>query len=218
MRKSILVTGGTKGIGYAIARRFAREGFEVFITGRRESFPEFNYVKADVRDYDALERAVNLVVERAGGIDVLVANAGLAYVAPVKDTPLEKWKEVVDVNLTGVFHTVKAALPHMREGGHIFVMGSIASVRAFPGWALYCATKFGVYGFAQALGEEVKGRLKVTTIMPGAVDTDLWEGLAYVPQKEKMMRPEDVAEAVWNAYNSRAWVRDLLILPPEGIV
>jgi len=172
-------------------KRFAEEGFEVFITGRRDSFPEFNYVKADVRDYDALERAVRVVVGRAGGIDVLVANAGVAYVAPVKDTPVEKWREVVDVNLTGVFHTVKAALPHMREGGHIFVMGSIASVRAFPGWALYCATKF---------------------------DTDLWEGLAYVPRREKMMKPEDVAEAVWDAYNNRAWVRDLLILPPDGII
>ncbi len=218
LMRSVFITGGTKGIGYAVARRFAREGFEVFITGRRESFPEFNYIRADVRDYDQMVRAVETVVERTGAIDVLVANAGIAYVARVEDTPPEKWRELLDVNLTGVFNTVRASLPHIREGGHIFVLGSIASVRAFPGWAAYCATKFGVYGFAQALGEELKGRIKVTTVMPGAVDTDLWEGLAYVPKREKMMKPEDVAEAIFNAYRNPAWVRDLLILPSEGIV
>ncbi len=196
--RSVFITGGTKGIGYAVARRFAREGFEVFITGRRESFPEFNYVRADVRDYGQMVRAVEFAVGKVGAIDVLVANAGIAYVARVEDTPPEKWRELLDVNLTGVFNTVKASLPHIREGGHIFVLGSIASV--------------------QALGEELKGRVKVTTVMPGAVDTDLWEGLAYVPKREKMMRPEDVAEAIFSAYRNPAWVRDLLILPPEGII
>ena len=218
MPKVAFITGGTRGIGYAVAKRFEKAGFEVFITGRRERFPEFNYIRADVRDYDAISRAVEEVVRRTGGIDVLVANAGVAYVGRVESTPLERWKELVDTNLTGVFYTVKAALPYVREGGHIFVLGSIASVRAFPGWAAYCATKFGVYGFAQALGEELKGRIKVSIVMPGAVDTDLWNGLSYVPPRERMMKAEDVAEAIFSAYENGAWIRDLLILPPDGII
>ncbi len=218
MKKVALITGGTRGIGYAVARRFHRAGFEVFVVGRRERFREFNYLRADVRNYEEVRRAVEEVVERSDGIDVLVASAGVAYVGRVEDTPVEAWKRLIDTNLSGVFYTVRAALPHIRDGGHIFVLGSIASVRAFPGWAAYCATKFGVYGFAQALGEELKGRIKVTTVMPGAVDTDLWNGLAYVPPRERMMRAEDVAEAIFNAYENGAWVRDLLLLPPHGIV
>ncbi len=218
MPRVALVTGGTRGIGYAVAKRFREAGFEVFVTGRRESFGEFNYIRADVRNYEEMRGAVEEVVRRADGIDVLVANAGIAYVGRVEDTPVEVWKRLVDTNLSGVFYTVKAALPYVRDGGHIFILGSIASVRAFPGWAAYCATKFGVYGFAQALGEELKGRVKVTTVMPGAVDTDLWQGLAYVPPRERMMRAEDVAEVIFNAYENGAWVRDLLVLPPDGIV
>ncbi|NPA80118.1 MAG: SDR family NAD(P)-dependent oxidoreductase [Thermotogae bacterium] len=218
MGKVAFITGGTRGIGYAVAKAFARRGFEVFITGRRDSFGEFKYIRADVRKYEEVERAVARAVEEAGGIDVLVAGAGVAYVARVERTPLERWRELVDTNLTGVFHTVRAALPHIRDGGHIFILGSIASVRAFPGWAAYCATKFGVYGFAQALGEELKGRIKVSTVMPGAVDTDLWNGLAYVPDRSKMMKPEDVAKSIVDAYENPAWVRDILILPPWGII
>ena len=217
MRRVAFITGGTSGIGLAVADRFEREGFRVYVTGRRERFERFEYFRVDVRDEEGMARVLGEVGEREGKIDVLVANAGFAYVATVEDTPLEVWRELVDVNLTGVFITVKHALPLLGEGGHVFVMGSIASRQGFPGWSAYCATKFGVYGFALSLAEELKGRVKVTVVMPGAVDTPLWRGLAYVPKK-KMLAPRDVADAIWDAYKNPGWMREILILPPEGVI
>ncbi|NPB03247.1 MAG: SDR family oxidoreductase [Thermotogae bacterium] len=215
MRRVILITGGTRGIGLAIGKAFEKEGFKVFVTGTRPHFEGFNYIRADVRSFVEMEEAVRKVDKP---IDVLVANAGKAYVGSVEKTDPQTWRELIDINLTGVFNTVKATLPYMNKGGHIFIMGSIASIQGFAGWSAYCASKFGVLGFARAIAEELKGRLKVSIILPGAVDTDLWNHLAYVPPKGKMLKAEDVAKAVLDAYNNRGWIKEVLILPEYGII
>jgi NAD(P)-dependent dehydrogenase (short-subunit alcohol dehydrogenase family) len=134
----------------------------------------------------------------------------------VEEFEISDWLEVLNTNLNGAFYTVKAALPHIREGGHIVFVGSIASKRAFPGWAAYCASKWGLLGFAKSLGEELKGRIKVSTVLPGAVDTPLWEGIG--GDKSRMLKAEDVAKVILNIVESDGWIREVEILPKGGII
>jgi NAD(P)-dependent dehydrogenase (short-subunit alcohol dehydrogenase family) len=149
-------------------------------------------------------------------LDILVVNAGIARVGYVEEFEISDWLEVLNTNLNGAFYTVKAALPHIREGGHIVFVGSIASKRAFPGWSAYCASKWGLLGFAKSLGEELKGRIKVSTVLPGAVDTPLWEGIG--GDKSKMLKAEDVAKVILNIVESDGWIREVEILPKGGII
>ncbi|MFZ8833356.1 MAG: SDR family oxidoreductase, partial [Candidatus Caldipriscus sp.] len=169
--KVCVITGASSGIGYATAKLFSERGYRVYGISRRGE------LRADVKNYGEIKGAIERVVEKEGGLDILVVNAGIARVGYVEEFEISDWLEVLNTNLNGAFYTVKAALPHIREGGHIVFVGSIASKRAFPGWAAYCASKWGLLGFAKSLGEELKGKIKVSTVLPGAVDTPLWEGI-----------------------------------------
>lgn len=208
--KVCVITGASSGIGYATARLFSERGYRVYGISRRSE------LRADVKNYEEIKGAIERVVEKEGGLDILVVNAGIARVGYVEEFDIPDWLEVLNTNLNGAFYTVKAALPHIREGGHIVFVGSIASKRAFPGWAAYCASKWGLLGFAKSLGEELKGRIKVSTVLPGAVDTPLWEGIG--GDKSRMLKAEDVAKVILNIVESDGWIREVEILPKGGII
>jgi NAD(P)-dependent dehydrogenase (short-subunit alcohol dehydrogenase family) len=208
--KVCVITGASSGIGYATARLFSERGYRVYGISRRGE------LRADVKNYGEIKGAIERVVEKEGGLDILVVNAGIARVGYVEEFDISDWLEVIDTNLNGAFYTVKAALPHIREGGHIVFVGSIASKRAFPGWAAYCASKWGLLGFAKSLGEELKGKIRVSTVLPGAVDTPLWEGIG--GDRSRMLRAEDVAKVILNIVESDGWIREVEILPKGGII
>jgi NAD(P)-dependent dehydrogenase (short-subunit alcohol dehydrogenase family) len=208
--KVCVITGASSGIGYVTARLFSERGYRVYGISRRGD------LRADVRNYEEIKGAIERVVEKEGGLDILVVNAGIARVGYVEEFEISDWLEVINTNLNGAFYTVKAALPHIREGGHIVFVGSIASKRAFPGWAAYCASKWGLLGFAKSLGEELKGRIKVSTVLPGAVDTPLWEGIG--GDRSRMLKAEEVAKVILNIVESDGWIREVEILPKGGII
>jgi NAD(P)-dependent dehydrogenase (short-subunit alcohol dehydrogenase family) len=207
--KVALVTGGSRGIGLAIARALLGEGASVVITGTNETHlrnasAELGAgsavlpLQADVRRPDDVERAVAMAVDRFGGLDVLVNNAGVGIFRSVADMSLDEWNRVIDTNLTGVFHCTRAVLPRMRArgGGWIVNISSLASTNAFPEAAAYCASKAALNAFSEALMQEIRhDGIRVAYVMPGSVRTQ-FSGRTPSAQDEWKLAPEDVAEAV----------------------
>jgi NAD(P)-dependent dehydrogenase (short-subunit alcohol dehydrogenase family) len=209
--KVALVTGGSRGIGLAIARALLEGGAHVAITAAsdaslRKGADELQTVsqggavlplRADVRRYDEMERAIGAVVERFGGLDVLVNNAGVGVFRQVADMTVEEWHQVIDTNLTGVFYCCHAALPHLRArgGGWIVNISSLAGANAFPDAAAYCASKSGLNAFSEALMQEVRhDGVRVAYVMPGSVRTEFMGRTA--GGDDWKLAPEDVARVV----------------------
>ena len=159
--------------------------------------------------------------EEWGPPDVLVNNAGAFTYTPLDELTLEGFRDQIDVNLTSAFAVTTAFLPAMRERGegHLFFMGSVASLMAYPGNAGYCAAKHGLRGLARTVRAETKDEgLRVTTVLPGATDTPTWEGSGI--SEDRLMAPEDVAQSVVDAYrlSDRTVLEELLLRPQEGDV
>ena len=189
-----LVTGGSKGIGFGIANALVRAGVDVVITGRGiESLTaaitelEANdagraaAMAVDVRDYDAVSKAVADTVAKFGGLDIVVNNAGLGRFVNLADMTLEQWSETIDTNVTGVFNVCHAAIPHLRRrgGGYIMNISSLAGKNPFVGAGAYCASKAALNQFGEVLNQEVRhDNIKVTTIAPGSVATGFGGGAA----------------------------------------
>ncbi|RPJ69316.1 MAG: SDR family oxidoreductase [Acidobacteria bacterium] len=172
-----LVTGGSKGIGAAIARALADAGASVVSTSRSgagESGASLKQVRADVRVPEDAARAVDEAAKTFGGLDILVNNAGVGLFANVADMTVDQWRQVIETNLNGVFYCCHAALPHLRHrgGGWIINISSLAGKNAFTGGSAYCASKAGLNQFSEALMQEVRhDGIRVSYIMPGSVDT-----------------------------------------------
>jgi 3-oxoacyl-[acyl-carrier protein] reductase len=186
--KTALVTGASRGIGAAIARRLAADGASVAITYTKGADAAAKMVndieraggkaiaiQADATDAKAVEAAVGKTVATFGGLDVLVNNAGTAIPKPFEETTLEEMDRVIDINLRGVFIATQAALSQMRDGGRIITIGSCVGERMMtPGLVTYAATKGAVKMFTQGLSREVSARrITVNNIQPGPIDTDL---------------------------------------------
>jgi 3-oxoacyl-[acyl-carrier protein] reductase len=208
--KTALITGGTKGIGYGVAEVLIKEGIKVAITGRNEekvnaATAQLNQIKegyalgivADVRNFESQQNAVNQVVEHWGGLDVMVANAGVGHFAPIESLTIEQWQETIDINLTGVFYSVKAALPALKASkGYLITIASLAGTNFFASASAYNASKFGLVGFTQAVMLDVRNDgIKVTTIMPGSVATHFNN---HEPSEKDAwkIQPEDIGQIV----------------------
>jgi 3-oxoacyl-[acyl-carrier protein] reductase len=198
--KIALVTGGSRGIGAAIAKRLAADGAAVAVTytkGADAAAPVVKQIEraggkaiaiqADATDADAVKSAVDKTVAALGGIDVLVNNAGTAIPKKFEETSLEEMDEMLNLNVRGIFVATQAALKHMKNGGRVITIGSCVGERMMtPGLVAYSATKGAVKMFAQGLSREVGGRgITVNNIQPGPIDTDLnpAAGESAVPQK-----------------------------------
>jgi 3-oxoacyl-[acyl-carrier protein] reductase len=186
--KVALVTGGSRGIGAAIAKRLAKDGASVAITYAKGASAATAVVKAiegnggkavaihaDAADVEAVKAAVEKTVETFGRLDVLVNNAGTAMPKTFEETTLEEMNRVIDVNVRGVFIATQAALKHMKSGGRIISIGSAVGERvAAPGLVPYAGTKGAVKMFTQALAREIGSRgITVNNVQPGPIDTDL---------------------------------------------
>ena len=185
--KVAIVTGGSRGIGFAIARALVAQGVHVTITGVDEarlsearrriqgSGPGgVEALPADVRRYDEVERMIAATVSRFGGLDFLINNAGVGHFADVAEMSPDQWSRVIDTNLTGVFYACHAAIPHLRQrgGGFIINISSLAGKNAFAGGAAYCASKSALNAFSEALMQEVRyDDIRVSYVMPGSVAT-----------------------------------------------
>jgi 3-oxoacyl-[acyl-carrier protein] reductase len=214
--KTAIVTGGSRGIGLAIASAFVARGVSVLVTGReaghlakaREVLDAVasgataragvETLVSDVREYADAERAVAAAGERFGGLDVLVNNAGIGAFADVADQSPDQWRQTLETNLTGVFNFCHAAIPALRRrgGGWIINVSSLAGKNPFPGGAAYCASKAGLNAFSEALMQELRyDDIRVSYVMPGSVRTP-FGGSGDGPGSEWKLAPEDVAQVV----------------------
>lgn len=210
MNKIAYITGGSKGIGLGIAKAMLEEGMQVAITGRNmEALDaaveeltqvgkgEILAIVSDVRNFEAEKNAIEQVLEKWGRVDVVIANAGVGRFFSIDEMSLEDWNSVIDINLTGVFHTVKAAIPAMKDSkGYIMTIASLAGTNFFERGAAYNASKFGLVGFTQAIMLDLrKYGIKVTTIMPGSVAT-YFNG--HIPSEKDAwkIQPEDIGQIV----------------------
>ncbi len=223
--KIAVVTGGSRGMGYAIAEALAREGCNVVITGRdatalKKSAGEITKVLAaqpkppqiipiacDVRDPKSVASLFAEVKERFGTLDVLINNAGITQpVVSVEDTSLELWRDVIETNLTGIFLCTRAALPLMRTGATIVNNLSAAAKQVFPNYATYSAAKRGALGFTLSLREELIPRgIRVMALITGATATDMWDQIMPNAPRDRMIDVNSVAQAVLYA----------VLLPPN---
>jgi 3-oxoacyl-[acyl-carrier protein] reductase len=203
--KTALVTGASGGIGAATARALHDRGASVGLISRRGDDLELERglgIACDVRDRAAVDDAVARTVERFGGLDIVVANAGVGAYGPFLDLDPDHLEAMIDVNLKGTLYTAAAALPHLIEagGGDFVALASVAGLRAFPGEAVYNASKFGQLGFTRALDHELREHgVRASCMCPGGVNTEFAHGTGRTkgdPELEGMMSAEEVADVI----------------------
>jgi 3-oxoacyl-[acyl-carrier protein] reductase len=200
-----LVTGASRGIGAAVARALAERGVRLALASRRGDdlgIADAVAGPCDVRDPAALERLVADTVDRFGGLDIVVANAGAGAYGPFLELPPEDIEEMIDLNVKGTIYTIRAALPYLlrSDAADIVTLASEAGRRGLPFEAVYCASKFAQVGFTRALDHELRPQgVRCTNVCPGGVATDFAMGHGRTPDMPElagMMTSEDVAEAV----------------------
>jgi len=212
--KVALITGASAGIGRAAARALAREGAKVALTARRrERLEELSaeikklgseavYVVGDIREEETAKDIVAQTVKSFGRVDILIANAGMAYYRNLVDTSVSQYDDMMDLNMKGTWLITRHTVPVMikQKEGQILLVSSMAGVYGFPGEATYCATKFAQVGFAQGLDKELRPHgIKVGTVNPGGVKTEFALGKGRtdeIIEKSDWLEAEDVAEAI----------------------
>jgi NAD(P)-dependent dehydrogenase (short-subunit alcohol dehydrogenase family) len=208
--KNAIVTGGTKGIGRAIAEALLAEGISVCLSARNQTEIDAAVSQlggnesrvigfaCDVRDYDQVKRLVEHAEKELGGLDILINNAGIGMFETVAETAPEDFRAVLETNLFGVFYCCHEAIPAMKKrgGGYIINISSLAGANPHPRMAAYNASKFGLNGFSEALMQEVRhDNIKVSYIMPGSVNTE-FGGDSPSDEKSWQLTPQDIARVV----------------------
>jgi len=206
--KVAYITGGSKGIGLEVARNLLAHGMKVAISGRTYADVEKsgNSLKAntnvlalesDVTNLDDENKAVAQIINKWGKLNVVIANAGVGHFAPIDQLTQGQWNQMIDTNLTGVFHTIKATVEHLKlSKGYYMTLASLAGTNFFAKGAGYNATKFGLVGFTQAVMLDLrKYGIKVTTIMPGSVSTNFNNNTPSDKDAWKI-QPEDIGKLV----------------------
>jgi len=222
MKKTVLVTGATAGIGAAIADRFAKEGYRLIVTGRRkerletiserlkhEYRTEVFSLNFDIRSQEEVENAIDSLPEEWKTIDVLVNNAGLAAgMDPIHEAKIDDWERMIDTNVKGLLYISRKIMPHMtqRKQGHIINIGSIAGKQTYPKGHVYCASKHAVDSLSKAMRADLLPYgIKVTQVRPGLVETEFSlvrfkgdeEKASKVYEGYQPLKPEDIAEVAY---------------------
>jgi NAD(P)-dependent dehydrogenase (short-subunit alcohol dehydrogenase family) len=230
-----VVTGAGRGIGRAIASALAREGAPVVLAAR--SGPELDgvareieqaggralAVPTDVRQEASVEALIRRALAEWRQVDVLVNAAGVATFAPVTDSKLDDWDQMLAVNLRGAVLCCRAVLPAMigRRRGTIINVGSVVTSRSLAGSAAYTASKYGLLGFSRVLAEEMRPHgVRVGVLSAGATDTPLWDAMPGAPARDRMLRADQVAEAalLMAGLGPNATLEEVTLLPAGGIL
>jgi NAD(P)-dependent dehydrogenase (short-subunit alcohol dehydrogenase family) len=228
--KVIVVTGASRGIGRAIAQACAGEGGEIVLVGRdreglgrvaRELQGSGVPWVADVTSPPAVSRLFRRIGKRYGRLDILVNNAGVFTYKPFARTTLVDWRKNIESNLTSVFLTTRRALPLLTRSRtpHLVNILSISSLQGFANCSAYTASKFGALGLTRVLAEELRSRgVRVTAVFPGPTETGMAREFDFPVDRIRLMRPEDVAEAVLGALVQpfRVTVQDIVLMPSKG--
>ncbi|AMM31384.1 short-chain dehydrogenase [Sinomonas atrocyanea] len=213
----ILVTGGASGLGAAIVDAAAAQGARPIVVDRQPAPEGVTGVVADLSVREEAEAAVARAAEEAGGLDAVVCAAGIDRCGELTEVAADEWERVLRVNLIGTAAVVRAALPHLLEShGRVVTVASTLGLRGAAGATAYCASKFGVIGFSRALAAELKGRVGVTTLIPGGMDTAFFDDRPedYKPHdRSTLNRPSDVARSVLFALSQPRGceIRELLV-------
>jgi len=208
--KVALITGGSKGIGFGIAQSMLDEGMKVAITSRSQQAADQAAEKlsktgkgkvlgleADVRDLNAQQKVIDKIIDEWGKLDVLIANAGVGHFGSIEDLSTELWNETIDINLTGVYNSIKVAVPSLKQTkGYIITIASLAGTNFFAGGFAYNASKFGLVGFTQAVMLDLRNYgIRVSTLMPGSVSSHF---NSHDPSSDDAwkIQPEDLGQMI----------------------
>lgn len=233
-RPKALITGASSGIGKETALAFAKAGVDLALVGRSQE--RLNPVLAEIGqqvkgkpyliDLNAIETVkdqIKAAVTDFGGIDILVNNAGIGYTNPLLETPLDEWQQVLNLNLTSVFQCIQGVLPTMRDraSGTIINVASIAAQNPFPSWGAYSVSKAGLITLSKALsGEEKENGIRVISIIPGAVNTPLWDSdtVKMELNRAAMLDPKVVAQTIVQAalLPQQAVIEEMILMPSAG--
>lgn len=230
MNKLIVVTGGTKGIGKAIIEHFAKNGFDIATCARQENDlshlkteikrkykTHLHYQVADLSKKESVKKFALFIKNLHQPVDVLVNNTGFFVPGSVVFEAEDNLEMMMNTNLYSAYYLSKYLLPDMmaRKDGYVFNMCSVASIMAYPNGGSYSISKFALYGFTKVLREEMKLHgVRVSAVLPGATLTASWDG-TNLPN-DRFIKPEDVAEAVWSAYQmSKSSVVEEIIIRPQ---
>lgn len=225
-----IVTGASRGIGYAIAAELARRGHRLALLARdpkpleeaarrlAASAPSAEAFPCDVQDAAQVRASFEKILDRASRVDVLVNNAGLGAFAPVHQLRDADWEATLNTNLSGVFYCSKAVIPRMiqQRSGHIVNISSLAGKNALAGGSAYCASKWGLMGLTYCMAEDLRGYgIRVSVVCPGTVETEFSPHAGKNPQK--MLQPEDVARVVgWLLdQEPQSFVSEVLLRPTQ---
>jgi len=232
MKKLAVITGGTKGIGRALVLLFSKNDFDVVVCARNEAdlkslkeeveenMENTVYIKVtDVSKRNEVNDFIDFVNGLGKKVDVLINNAGIFIPGQIHKEEEGVFEQTMSTNLYSAYYITRGLIHHFTENkkGHIFNMCSTASFMAYTNGGSYCISKFGMLGMSKVLREEMKDyNVRVTSVMPGATFTASWEGVDL--PRERFMKPEDVAEAVWQAYalSDRTVMEELVLRPQLG--
>ena len=209
MKKTMYITGGSKGIGYGIAEILLKNDYAVAISGRNQKdideavenlskiSPDVLGITSNVRNFEDEQNAVSKIKEKFGSLDGVIANAGLGVFKPVDQLELEDWNSMIETNLTGLFHSLKASVEELKKSeGYFITISSLAGTNFFENGSGYNASKFGAVGFTQAAMTDLrKYNIKASTIMPGSVASHF---NGHTPNEEDgwKIQPEDIGNLV----------------------
>lgn len=228
--KVALVTGASRGIGFAVARRLAQLGAAIALCARDQQKLEraakdiegegakVCAIQADISRSTEIPGLVELVEKSLGPIEVLVNNAGVGYFAPIQDASEDAWDSVLNTNLKAVFMLSKAVAPGMirRQSGHIINIASLAGKNAFAKGGIYCASKWGLMGLTECMAEDLRMYgIRVSAVCPGSVATDFSPHGGKDPRK--MLQPEDIAHAVEMLVSQapQSFISEILLRPTQ---